>query len=91
MDLRIIAATNRDLKKMIQKGKFREDLYYRLNVISLRIPPLRERPEDIKKLCQFFVDRFNKNFGMQKSILPETMEVFLKHRWPGNKRELENL
>ena len=90
VDLRIIAATNRDLKTMIQKGKFREDLYYRLNVISLRIPPLRERPEDIRKLCQFFVDRFNKNFGMQKSIQPETMEVFLKYRWPGNVRELEN-
>jgi PAS domain S-box-containing protein len=90
VDTRIIAATNRDIADMVKKGTFREDLFYRLNVISLHIPPLRERPDDIKRLCHFFVNRFNKQFDLQKSISPEAMKTFLAYPWPGNVRQLEN-
>jgi PAS domain S-box-containing protein len=90
VDTRIIAATNRDINQMVKKGSFREDLFYRLNVISLHIPPLRERPSDIKRLCDFFVGRFNKQFSMEKSISQEVIKAFLAFTWPGNVRQLEN-
>lgn len=90
-DVRLIAATNRDLWQMTQEGTFRQDLYYRLNVISLRIPPLRERREDIIPLAASFVERFNKKFNKNKQISMELGNVLRCLDWPGNIRELENL
>lgn len=91
LDIRIIAATNKDLKKMIEKNQFREDLYYRLNVIPLRIAPLRERREDIKDLVCHFVDRYAGLFKRKVvSITEDTMERLLNYPWYGNVRELEN-
>jgi DNA-binding NtrC family response regulator len=91
LDVRIICATNRDLRKLVQEGKFREDLYYRLNVISIEIPPLRERKEDIPVLANHFVEKFNAelNKSVQK-ISEEAMKLLMKYSWPGNVRELEN-
>lgn len=89
---RIIAATNRDLKSMVAKGEFREDLYYRLNVISLRIPPLRERPDDIPLLVRHFIRRYSKKHNhLGVYLKPETMEIITKQPWNGNVRELENV
>jgi transcriptional regulator with PAS, ATPase and Fis domain len=91
VDVRIITATNRDLLESIEKGEFRSDLYYRLNVISIKVPPLRERKEDIPILMQYFLLRYNKKFaknivGFEKKVL----ECFQNYNWPGNVRELEN-
>jgi DNA-binding NtrC family response regulator len=91
VDVRIITATNRDLVESIEKGEFRSDLYYRLNVISIKVPPLRERKEDIPILMQYFLQRYNKKFakniqGFEKKVL----ECFQNYNWPGNVRELEN-
>lgn len=91
IDVRIIAATNQDLKQMIKDGKFREDLYYRLNVIPLVIPPLRERKEDISVLVDFFADRFNKKHSKSKFIDRSAIESLMEYDWPGNIRELENI
>ena len=89
---RIIAATNRDLAKAIQEGKFREDLYYRLNVISVHIPPLRERKEDIPLLVEHFIERFNIEMGKNVDGLAETaMRTLMDYHWPGNARELRNV
>lgn len=91
VDVRIIAATNRDLKEEVQQGTFREDLFYRLNVVSLRVPPLRERREDVPLLAQHFLSRFaEKNKKPLKGFTPQAMDMMLKHEWPGNVRELEN-
>lgn len=91
IDIRVIAATNKDLKQMIYQKKFREDLYYRLNVIPLSIKPLRERIEDIEELTKYFIDKYsallNKKFNY---IENSTMELFKTHKWKGNVRELEN-
>lgn len=92
VNVRVVAATNRDLEKEVEKGTFREDLYYRLNVIQLYIPPLRERPEDISALCRFYLEHFNRKF--QKSlqgIEPEFMETLERYDWKGNVRELRNV
>jgi PAS domain S-box-containing protein len=92
VDVRIITATNRDLTEMVKKGSFREDLYYRINVITLRIPPLNERIEDIKELTNYFIQKYNKKFRKKiKGIEPSAMRVLLEHSWPGNVRELENV
>ena len=91
VDTRIIAATNRDLLSMVESGSFRKDLYYRLNVIPIVIPPLRERKEDIFVLIQFFLDKFNKNFGIDKALDKDSLEILEEYRWPGNVRELENM
>ena len=91
VDIRIIAATNQDLFTAVKEGKFREDLYYRLNVIPIRVPPLRQRKSDIPLLVDFFVKKFNQE--KQKNIrgfTSEAMETLLHHDWPGNVRELEN-
>lgn len=92
MDVRIIAATNRNLEDLIAKGTFREDLFYRLNVIPIFLPPLRERKDDIERLVSHFIVKFN---GLHRKaingILPSTMEALQKHNWPGNIRELENV
>jgi two-component system, NtrC family, nitrogen regulation response regulator GlnG len=90
-DVRIIAATNRDLRQLIQQGLFREDLYYRLNVVPLRLPPLRERAEDIADLCRHFLRKAEEEGLPAKHLDPEALDLLRHHRWPGNVRELENL
>ena len=90
-DVRIIAATNRDLRQLIQQGLFREDLYYRLNVVPLRLPPLRERAEDIADLVRHFLRKAEEEGLPAKHLEPEALELLRHHRWPGNVRELENL
>lgn len=90
-DVRIIAATNRDLEKLIKEGKFREDLYYRLNVMPIFLPPLRERRDDIVSLANHFIDKFNQEHGKSIiSISPEALSALEHFHWPGNIRELEN-
>jgi two-component system response regulator AtoC len=89
-DVRLIAATNRDLESALRTHQFREDLYYRLNVIEIRIPPLRERREEIPLLVDYFVRRFNQQFGRTVEIPQDTIRVFMEYHWPGNLRELEN-
>ena len=91
VDVRVIAATNRELKKLIDAGRFREDLYYRLNVVRLELPPLRDRKEDIPLLASYFISKLatEKGYGV-KGITREAMQVLLTYRWPGNVRELEN-
>lgn len=92
VDVRIIAATNRDLKAEIGRGKFREDLYYRLNVFPITIPPLRQRKEDIPLLVKFFVTKFNKKIGRTfEAVEQETLALLQDYRWPGNVRELESV
>lgn len=91
INVRVIAATNRDPKLMVAEGKFREDLYYRLNVIPMVIPPLRQRPEDISPLVDYFLNRLNNRYNKYKKISPEVKEIFFNYRWPGNIRELENI
>jgi len=90
-NVRIIAATHRDLRSAVRQGLFREDLYYRLNVVPLRIPPLRERSEDIPELVAHFLARAESEGMPSKSFVPEAMERLKDYRWPGNVRELENL
>jgi two-component system response regulator HydG len=91
VDVRVLAATHRDLEAEVHRGAFREDLFYRLNVVTLRIPPLRERPEDIPVLARHFLDRFAERFGMAPPPDPEPLFGRLtRHSWPGNVRELEN-
>jgi two-component system response regulator AtoC len=89
-DVRVIAATNRDLLAEIQTGRFREDLYYRLNVIEIRIPPLRERRDGIPVLMEHFLRAANQAYGRQVEIPPAARRLFLEHAWPGNIRQLEN-
>jgi len=91
VDTRIIAATNRDLEQAIARGEFREDLYYRLNVVEVRIPPLRERKEDIPSLVSRFLTSFNQQYGRNKQISSETLHRLIEYPWPGNVRELENI
>ncbi|WP_170289697.1 sigma-54 interaction domain-containing protein [Cytobacillus depressus] len=92
VDVRIITATNRNLKEMVSKGRFREDLYYRINVITIRIPSLKERVEDILELTDFFIRKYNKKFRkMILGIEPKAFEKLSEHSWPGNVRELENV
>jgi DNA-binding NtrC family response regulator len=92
VDVRIIAATNRDLKKAVDEGKFRDDLYYRLNVICIELPPLREHKEDIRLLVHHFIDKFNIEMGGKvERISEEALEILMKYDWPGNVRELENV
>lgn len=92
VDVRIIAATNRDLQEEVARNRFRQDLYYRLNVFCLHIPPLRERDEDIKTLCTHFVQKYNEKFNLSfQGVSDASMELLLQHSWPGNVRELENV
>jgi DNA-binding NtrC family response regulator len=91
VDVRLIAATNRDLGRLVRKGKFREDLFYRLNVVRMSLPPLRERKEDIPLLATHFAEKYNRPGELPKPITPEAMERLLQHTWPGNIRELENV
>ncbi|HYS19243.1 MAG TPA: sigma 54-interacting transcriptional regulator, partial [Candidatus Binatia bacterium] len=92
VDVRVIAATNRDLQEAVRAGRFRADLFYRLNVFPLRVPPLRERASDIPQLAMFFLSRFAKRFGRQvDTIASETMDRLASYPWPGNIRELQNV
>ena len=90
INVRILAATNRDLAQMVEQGRFRKDLYYRLNVVSLRIPPLRERREDIPLLAAHFLDRSNQQRGAQNALSDDALRIMTDYTWPGNVRELEN-
>src|SRR5690625_3123422 len=91
VDFRLIAATNRDLQKMVEEGSFREDLYYRLNVVPITIPPLRERVEDIFPLANYFLNTYNEKYKSDKTFHPKTIKAIQSYHWPGNVRELENL
>lgn len=91
-DIRVIAATNKNLEEAVEAGRFREDLYYRLNVIPIHVPPLRERASDIPLLAHHFLEKFNKSKKKNiKSISKEVMQCFMSYNWPGNVRELENM
>lgn len=91
VNVRIIAATNRDLDEQVRNGQFREDLFYRLSVVPVVIPPLRERPEDVLGLLHHFLERFNKRYGLSRHLTNEAVTQLVEYRWPGNVRELENL
>ena len=88
---RFIAAANKDLKKLVEEGKFREDLYYRLNIVPIVLPPLRERRPDIALLIHYFAGRINDSYGMLKEFSPQAVETLERYPWPGNVRELENM
>lgn len=90
VDTRLVAATSRDLEELVSKGKFREDLYYRLNVVPVFLPPLRERREDIPLLVDFFLEKYNRENSKSVRINPDVLTIFLDYDWPGNVRELEN-
>jgi len=92
VDIRLIAATNKDLRKMIQEGTFREDLFYRLNIVPIFLPPLRERREDIPLLVSHFLEKYNRERRRSiKRVSPEAMQLLINYSWPGNVRELENV
>jgi len=91
IDIRVITATNRDLETMVREHQFREDLFYRLNVVPMKIPPLRERREDVEPLIFSLLDEFNRKYGLKKQIVPEAMEIMGAYPWPGNVRELKNI
>jgi two-component system, NtrC family, response regulator HydG len=91
VDVRVIAATNKNLGELAPQGRFREDLYYRLSAMTIHVPPLRERPEEIPWLSQLFLVEFAAQYGRDAPALsPSTLERFARHRWPGNVRELQN-
>ncbi|MFZ3114515.1 MAG: sigma 54-interacting transcriptional regulator [Syntrophales bacterium] len=92
VDVRILATTNRNLDEEVRKGRFREDLYYRLNVIPITVPPLRQRKEDIPLMVQVFIERYSRKLGKQITSIPkETMKALQDYPWPGNVRELESV
>jgi len=90
VDVQVIAATNRDLEEALRRGEFREDLYYRLNVVEIRVPPLRERRDEIPTLAAYFLAKFNAQYGRQRELTPETLARLQEYPWLGNVRELEN-
>jgi transcriptional regulator with PAS, ATPase and Fis domain len=92
IDIRYITATNRNLRAAVQEGAFREDLYYRINVISLQIPPLRDRKDDIRSLVTHYLNKYVQEMGKQvKVIAPQALDVMVNYPWPGNVRELQNV
>ena len=92
VDVRVVAATNIDLRRAVEEGRFREDLYYRLNVIAIQLPPLRQRKEDVPALAQHFVDKYARENGKPvEGVTPEALQVLMDYDWPGNVRELENV
>jgi len=89
---RVIAATNKNLRTLVREGNFRPDLFYRLNIVSIKMPPLRERPEDLPRLVQYLLAKVNRDIGRRiLGVSDDVMEAFQGHDWPGNVRELENL
>jgi transcriptional regulator with PAS, ATPase and Fis domain len=91
IDVRIITATNRDLNEMASRNEFRKDLYYRLNVVPINVPPLRERREEIPALIEHFLNKFNEKYGLKKQISPQVVDKLINYDWPGNIRELKNI
>jgi two-component system nitrogen regulation response regulator NtrX len=92
VDVRVIAATNKNLEEEIERGNFREDLFYRLNVIPFHVPPLRDRIEDVPPLADYFLREFTTAYGRKpKELTPQAYQVLQEHHWPGNVRELRNL
>jgi two-component system response regulator AtoC len=92
VEVRVLAATNRHLETAVSKGEFREDLFFRLNVVRLEVPPLRQRREDIPLLCHHFMEKYRTKYGRDTAQLPrEMMDAFHRYSWPGNVRQLENL
>jgi len=92
VDVRVITATNKDLAEEIRAGRFREDLYFRLAVVPLRIPPLRERPEELIPMAEAFIQRISRKYGRPlRRLAPDARDTLLRHDWPGNVRELKNL
>ena len=92
IDVRVIASTNQDLKQLVQQNKFRQDLYYRLNVLQIHMPPLRERIEDLPILLQGLIFKINQRIGANaRTVSPESLDILQQYDWPGNVRELENL
>jgi len=92
VDVRLITATNKNIESLIKEGKFREDLYYRLNAVTVKLPPLRERREDIPQLVEYFLNRYNKELKKEVArVSPEALAILEQHDWPGNVRELENV
>lgn len=92
VDVRVVAATNQNIERAIKEGRFREDLYYRLNVVKIQVPPLRERKEDVPLLCEHFFKKFKAQYNSEMEKVPEPLlEAFMKYSWPGNIRELENM
>jgi two-component system nitrogen regulation response regulator GlnG len=90
--VRVLAATNHDLQRMVQEGRFRKDLYYRLNVVTIQVPPLRERPDDVAELAHYFLFRFDRELTLDfRGFAPETLELLEKYTWPGNVRELQSV
>ena len=90
VDVRLIAATSRNLEDLVSKGKFREDLYYRLNVVPVFLPSLREKKEDIAQLAEYLLKKYNKENNKSVTIKSDVLDVFMDYEWPGNVRELEN-
>ena len=91
VDIRIVATTNRDLVNEVAKGRFREDLYYRLNVVSMEMPPLRSRGEDIRLIGEYYLSKFCKLYHLDAALSEEAWQLLLGYRWPGNVRQLRNL
>ena len=91
VDFRLITASNRDLAALVDEGKFREDLFYRLNVVNITVPPLKDRKEDILPLCDYFLDKINKKYGINKELTSKARETLMNYSWPGNVRELSNV
>ena len=89
VNVRIIAATNHDLKQLVSEGLFRSDLYFRLSVVTIHLPPLREREDDLRVLSEYFLRKYSNEFGKDiRSLAPETLELLQQYHWPGNVREL---
>ncbi len=91
MDIRVIAATNRDLRKLVDDGKFREDLWFRLNVIRILVPPLRERRGDVPLLAQHFLKKYDDRYGQQSRLTKSGLKAMTEYTWPGNVRQLQHL
>ncbi|NWQ43422.1 sigma 54-interacting transcriptional regulator [Bacillus sp. EB106-08-02-XG196] len=91
VDVRVIAATNKNVENLVRDGKFRQDLFYRLNVVPITVPPLRERMEDILPLIQFFIKKYSEMYGIEKQISQHALKKLIEYRWPGNVRELQNV
>jgi len=88
--VRVICANNVPIAQLVEEGKFREDLYYRLNICMINVPPLRERKEDVVCLAEAFLDSYNRKYGINKELSPEALKSMCEYHWPGNVRELEN-